>query len=383
MKVLSVLGTRPEGIKMAPVIRELQRHSADIESRVCVTGQHRQMLDQVLDLFGLQPDYDLNLMRDKQSLSSTAAAVLLALEPVLDREKPDWVLVQGDTTTVVAAAVAASYAGVKVGHVEAGLRTYDKLQPFPEEVNRRIAGVVADLHFAPTERARDNLLREFVSEDTVIVTGNPVIDALKIAGDMNFSFQNSPISTIPHDKRLILVTMHRRENHGAPLNSICNALRAIAQRYEDTVHIAYLVHLNPRIWGPVHERLSDLPNISLLPPVEYLSLVNLIKQSFMVLTDSGGLQEEAPSFGKPVLVLRNTTERPEAVESGNAKLVGHEYATVLAAVEHLLNDSHAYTSMSQTANPFGDGFAAQRIVTGLQNATPLRQGDYLSAQLAG
>ncbi|MBI3326600.1 MAG: UDP-N-acetylglucosamine 2-epimerase (non-hydrolyzing) [Nitrospinae bacterium] len=368
LKVLSVLGTRPEAIKMAPVICELTRHTGAVISRVCATAQHRQMLDQVLSLFHIVPDYDLNLMQGAQSPAQVAAAVLAQLEPVLRAERPDWVLVQGDTTTVMAAAITTFYAGIKIGHVEAGLRTYNKAQPFPEEGNRRIAGAVADLHFAPTAWARDNLLREQIRAETVIVTGNPVIDALQAMVRLPCRLETGPLAEVPWHKRLLLVTVHRRENFGQPLAEICRALRDIASCYHHTVHIIYPVHLNPRVWQPVHRFLGDMPGITLLPPLNYLQFVQLLKRSYLVLTDSGGLQEEAPSLGKPVLVLRHTTERPEAIAAGTARLIGPCYQNIVSETTRLLEQATAYQCMAQAVNPYGDGQAARHIVTALLGA---------------
>ncbi len=365
LKVLSVLGTRPEAITMAPVIRELTRHSGAVISRVCATAQHRQMLDQVLSLFRIVPDYDLNLMQGAQSPAQVAAAVLTQLEPVLRAERPDWVLVQGDTTTVMAAAIAAFYAGVKIGHVEAGLRTYNKAQPFPEEGHRRIAGAVADLHFAPTAWARDNLLREHIPAETVIVTGNPVIDALQAMARLPCRLETGPLAEVPWHKRLLLVTVHRRENFGRPLANICHALRDIASYYHNTVHIIYPVHLNPQVWEPVHRFLSGIPGITLVPPLDYLQFVQLLKRSYLVLTDSGGVQEEAPSLGKPVLVLRHTTERPEGIAAGTARLIGPCYQHIVSETTRLLEQATAYQRMAQAVNPYGDGQAARHIVTAL------------------
>jgi len=389
LKVLSVFGTRPEAIKMAPVVRELQKYPERVRSVVCVTAQHREMLDQVLSLFGITPDYDLNIMEDNQTPIQVASAVLYRLEPILQKERPDWVLVQGDTTTVAAASLAAFYAGVKVGHIEAGLRTFHKWQPFPEEINRRIAGVIADLHFAPTERARQNLLREGVPSNQIVVTGNPVIDALLwaveqplspetrallerlgIAGEVwgrraGGAEENSPLSPCPPAPLLILVTAHRRENFGQPLENICLALRDIAARYDTRVCIVYPVHLNPNVWEPVHRLLGDVPNVILIPPVDYLSLVHLIKHSYLVLTDSGGIQEEAPGLGKPVLVLREVTERPEAVEAGTVRLVGTDRQRIVAEAVRLLEDETAYLQMAQAVNPYGDGQAGRRIAAAL------------------
>ena len=314
LKVLCVFGTRPEAIKLAPVIREMKRRSSDAGLRpvVCVTAQHRQMLDQVLTLFDIPPDHDLDLMKENQSPFQVAAAVLTRLDPVLRAERPDWVLVQGDTTTAASAALAAFYAGLKVGHVEAGLRTFDKWQPFPEEINRRIAGVIADRHFAPTGTARRNLLKEGVPDDRILVTGNPVIDAIRwVAGQPPPPDVQALIAPdFPGDgtggcgRRLVLVTAHRRENFGAPLENICLALRDIARMYGQRVRIVYPVHLNPNVWKPVHQMLEGIPDIHLLPPLDYLPLVQLMKASRLVLTDSGGIQEEAPYLGTPVLVVR-------------------------------------------------------------------------------
>ncbi len=369
MRILSVFGTRPEAIKMAPVIRELERRSGSgVESLVCVTGQHRQMLDQVLELFGITPDYDLAVMEENQTLAGVAAAVLARLEPVLRELKPDWVLVQGDTTTVAAASLAAFYAHARVGHVEAGLRTYDKWQPFPEEINRRVAGVVADLHFAPTERSRQNLLREGVPAEQILVTGNPVIDALHWVASLPFdgTLPGGDLPTVaPPHTRVILVTAHRRENLGRPLESICLALRELAERYGDELRIIYPVHLNPNVWGPVRQLLGEVPNVILLPPLDYLPLVHLMQRAHLVLTDSGGIQEEAPGLGKPVLVLRDVTERPEAVEAGTVRLVGTERSRIVAETVRLLEDPAEYQRMARAVNPYGDGHAAKRIVDAL------------------
>ena len=362
IKVLSVFGTRPEAIKMAPVIKELDRFPERITSRVCVTAQHREMLDQVLGLFGIQPDYDLNLMQPKQTLASLTARVLTDLEPVIIREKPDWMLVQGDTTTVMAASIVAFYHHVKIGHVEAGLRTGNKLSPFPEEVNRKIAGTIADLHFAPTEGARSNLLREGISPNSIHVTGNPVIDALHLVSEMTYDRTSGPLSAIPFDKRVILVTSHRRENFGRPLEHICSAISEIARQYRNDVHFVYAVHLNPNVQEPVYRLLGNIPNVSLVPPLEYLPLVHLMKRCHIVLTDSGGIQEEAPGLGKPVLVLRETTERPEAVDSGTVRLVGTDSLQITTWIRRLLDDPSEYARMAQATNPYGDGLASQRIV---------------------
>ncbi len=352
---------------MAPIVRELARCHARIQSVVCVTAQHRQMLDQVLKLFEIVPDYDLDVMQDSQSPVQVAATVLTKLEPVLRAECPDWVLVQGDTTTVAAAAMAAFYARTKVGHVEAGLRTYDKHHPFPEEVNRRIASVIADLHFAPTQRAKENLISEGVCERSVRVTGNPVIDALQAVADLPYDPAAGPLNELPWDRRLILVTAHRRENFGAPLEQICLALQDISLAYPSDVHIVYPVHLNPNVQEPVHRILDHVPGVTLIDPLEYLPLIYLMKHATLVLTDSGGIQEEAPGLGKPVLVLREVTERPEAVESGTVRLVGTCRRRIVEWTERLLGDPVEYSHMARAVNPYGDGQAAGRIVEAILN----------------
>jgi len=364
IKVLSVFGTRPEALKMAPVIQKLKAESEKLKVTTCVTAQHREMLDQVLNLFDITPDYDLNLMTSDQSPSNVASRVFDKMDPVIAKEKPEWVLVQGDTTTVMATSLAAHYNRVKVGHIEAGLRSGDKYQPFPEEINRRVVGVTADLHFAPTEKARENLLKENVPDDYIVVTGNTVIDALNWVVKQPFDLEKSLLKDIPWEKRVILVTAHRRENFGKPIREICGALKGIAENFE-AVHLVYPVHFNPHIHGPVHELLDSVGNITLLPPLDYQSLVHLMSRSYLVLTDSGGIQEEAPCFGKPVLVLRNTTERPEGIEAGTAKLVGPDQQRVLEETEKLLNDSMTYQSMARTINPYGDGHAAERTVRAL------------------
>ncbi len=367
LRILSVFGTRPEAIKMAPVIQELARHQDRLTSMVCVTAQHRQMLDQVLRLFEIKPDYDLNLMEENQSATGVAAAVLKGLEPILDAVRPDWVLVQGDTTTVAAASLAAFYGRAKIAHIEAGLRTFDKYQPFPEEINRRVASVIADLHCAPTERSRQNLLREGVPAEHILVTGNSVIDALHYVSRLPFDWADSPLKDVPQNRRLVLVTAHRRENFGQPLVQICHALRALASRYAGDAHFVFPVHLNPKVHETVHNLLGDVAEISLLPPLDYLPLVNLLKRAYLVLTDSGGLQEEAPGLGKPVLVLRNTTERPEAVDAGTVKLIGTAEAAILRNVSTLMDDADEYGCMARAVNPYGDGQAAKRIVRALRS----------------
>jgi UDP-N-acetylglucosamine 2-epimerase (non-hydrolysing) len=368
LKVLSVFGTRPEAIKMAPVVKALQSQPQHIETRICVTAQHREMLDQVLGLFKITPDYDLNLMSPNQSLSQLTACLFEKLDPVIAQEKPDWVLVQGDTTTVMVAGLVAFYHRIQVGHVEAGLRTGDKYRPFPEEINRRVATTVADLHFAPTMWARDNLLQEHVPAERIIVTGNTVIDALHWVLNQPYDPSIGPLARIPWDKRIILVTAHRRENFGKPIQEICAALKEIAQR--DDLHLVYAVHPNPNIREPVYATLAGVPNITLLPPLDYQSGIYLMKRSYLVLTDSGGIQEEAPGLGKPVLVLRDTTERPEAVRAGTVKLVGPHRQAIVQETERLLDVPLAYQRMAQAVNPYGDGHAALRIVARLLQGIP-------------
>ncbi len=364
LRVLSIFGTRPEAVKMAPVVQALEK-TAEIESFVCVTAQHRQLLDQVLELFAITPDEDLDLMRPDQSLAQMTAAVFTRLGPVLERIQPDWILVQGDTTTVMASAMMAYYHRIKVGHVEAGLRTGDKWQPFPEEVNRKVAGVVADLHFAPTEWARQNLLREGVPPQNVVVTGNPVIDALQIVAARPYDPQSGPLADLPEGRRLVLVTAHRRENFGEPLENICRALSQLAEIYQDEVQFVYPVHPNPNVKEPVHRLLGEIPNITLLPPLDYLPWIHLMKRSALMLTDSGGLQEEAPGLGVPALVLRAVTERPEGVEAGTVRLVGTDTETIIAETRRLLDDPQAHAEMARAVNPYGDGHAAERIVQAL------------------
>ncbi|MBI1920637.1 MAG: UDP-N-acetylglucosamine 2-epimerase (non-hydrolyzing) [Geobacter sp.] len=368
-KVLTIFGTRPEAIKMAPVISKLREYPEVFRSRVCVTAQHREMLDQVLDLFGIRPDYDLDIMKPGQDLYDVTCGVLTGLRKVLTDEKPDIVLVHGDTTTTMAASLAAFYRRIPVGHVEAGLRTHDKYAPFPEEINRRVAGCVADYHFAPTPAARCNLLGEGVPPESVFVTGNTVIDALfSIIGRIQ---HDSPLLErlagrfpfLDPAKRLVLVTGHRRENFGTGFENICRALADLAGRYPE-VQILYPVHLNPNVREPVQRLLGGerFPNVHLIEPVEYLPFVYLMNRAFLIITDSGGVQEEAPSLGKPVLVMRETTERPEAVEAGTVRLVGTDREKIVNESVRLLDDTEAYRSMAQAGNPYGDGLAADRIV---------------------
>lgn len=356
MKVLSVMGTRPEAIKMAPVVAELRRYP-EIDSRVLVTSQHREMLAQVLEVFSISPDYDLDVMQPDQSPTDVLAAVLTRIQSVLQNFRPDWVLVQGDTTTVLSTALAASYAGIAVGHVEAGLRTYDRRNPFPEELNRVLVDHISDLCFAPTETSRQALLKEGIAPQRIHVTGNTVIDALYHTIQQSCSQQ--PIE-IPAGKRMLLVTAHRRENHGTPLHNILLALQQLAKR--DDVLIVYPVHPNPNVWKPVHDVLADTPNVWLLEPQDYVRFVPLMNQAYLILTDSGGIQEEAPSLGKPVLVLREVSERPEAVETGVVRLVGTDTARIIAEVSRLLDDVAAYRVMARRVYPYGDGTAAQQVV---------------------
>lgn len=370
-KALVVFGTRPEAIKMAPVVKALQA-CAEIEVQVCVTAQHRSMLDQVLQLFEISPDFDLDLMSDAQTLAGLSAKILIAFSEVLEQSRPDIVLVHGDTSTTSMATLACFYQRIAVGHVEAGLRTHNIWSPWPEEMNRRIVGHAASLHFAPTQNAADNLLAEGVAEKSVVLTGNTVIDALldvvnKLESDAavraplerKFSFLNA-------DARLILVTGHRRENFGEGVKEICQALAQLSER--ENVEILYPVHLNPNIKKPVEDLLSGHPNIHLIEPQDYLSFVYLMSRSTLILTDSGGIQEEAPSLGVPVLVMRDNTERPEAVEAGTALLVGAKASRIVDAASRLLDDQAFYEAMSTTANPYGDGQAASRIVQELHNS---------------
>ena len=362
IRVLSVIGTRPEAVKMAPVVQRLAL-TPGIESLVCVTAQHREMLDQVLNLFELTPDIDLDLMQPDQSLAQITAAIFTHLDPVLRDLKPDWILAQGDTTTVMVTALLAYYNRIRFGHVEAGLRTGDKFQPFPEEVNRMVAGVTADLHFAPTEWSRQNLLKENIPSERILVTGNPVIDALKQAAGKPIPAEISRVLASLGDSKLILVTAHRRENFGKPLENICDALKSLAETYGDKIHIFYPVHLNPHVKNVVYPRLEEYSaNITLVPPLDYLPMVHMMKHATLVLTDSGGIQEEAPGFGVPVLVMRAATERPEGIAAGTVKLVGTETADIVAAARKLLDDPLEHARMAHAANPYGDGHAAERIV---------------------
>ncbi len=363
-KHLIVFGTRPEAIKMAPLVKEFKKHT-EFETRVCVTAQHREMLDQVLDFFQITPDYDLDLMKPNQNLYTLTADIITDLKVVLDDFNPDYVYVHGDTTTTMAASIASFYSGAKVCHVEAGLRTHNKRSPFPEEINRQIAGRISDYHFAPTIQSKNNLLAENIKADDILVTGNTVIDALLESSVRVNEIENPEIeslkSIVNTNQRLILVTGHRRENHGQGFINICEALKEIALTHPD-VQIIYPVHLNPNVQKPVHEILSGIENIQLIAPLAYPAFVWLMTQAYMIITDSGGVQEEAPSLGKPVLVMRDTTERPEAVEAGTVILVGTDRAKIVNEANQLLNNLACYQTMSELHNPYGDGKACQRIV---------------------
>lgn len=375
LTVLSVLGTRPEAIKMAPVIKELSKCSDRVRSVICSVGQHREMLDQVLSLFQIKPDYDLNLMQPDQSLSQLTASLFTGLDTVVGEVKPDWILAQGDTTTVFVAAMVAFYHGVAFGHVEAGLRTGDKRRPFPEEINRRVADMVSDVYFAPTERARQALLREGCQEHDVYVTGNTVIDALNDVASREYDWRSGPLAGLPPDRRLVLITAHRRESFGDPFRELCMAIRELALTFaSDGVHFVYPVHLNPNVRQPVNDILSGLSNVSLIEPLDYLSLVHLMKRSTLILTDSGGIQEEAPGLRVPVLVMRDTTERPEGVETGVVRLVGTHRSRIVSEAEKLLRDPAARAELASGANPYGDGKAAERIVSILLERAGLRVG---------
>ncbi len=377
-KIMLVFGTRPEAIKMAPLVKEFEKYSSQIKTIVCVTGQHREMLDQVLSLFEITPDYDLNIMKQGQDLYDVTARVLTGMRDVLTEAKPDMVLVHGDTTTSTAAALAAFYMQIPVGHVEAGLRTHDIYSPWPEEMNRQITGRIASLNFAPTPLSRSNLISEGISEESITVTGNTVIDALHSviammkSSDTLAEEQRQTLLKAGYDtarlsdkKRLVLITGHRRENFGDGFIEMCNAIKSLTESYPD-VDFVYPMHLNPNVRKPIHEifgdDLSSLGNIFFIEPLEYLSFVFLMEKSTIVLTDSGGIQEEAPGLGKPVLVMRNTTERPEALDAGTVKLVGTDFDKITSETKRLLDSAEYYNSMSRAVNPYGDGKACQRIV---------------------
>jgi UDP-N-acetylglucosamine 2-epimerase (non-hydrolysing) len=360
-KILSIVGTRPEVIKMAPVVLELERRQSEFEHLLVTTSQHREMLFPALAMFGMAPAINLDLMQENQTLGSFASRSLSSLSNLFAELKPQAILVQGDTTTVMTAALAAFYLGVRVGHVEAGLRSFLRRNPFPEEINRRIAGCVADLHFAPTERARDNLLREGVAAEDVFVTGNTIVDALQSISEVNV-FDEERLRTIDYDgRRVLLVTAHRRENHGPNLKSICDALKMLVTRFDD-LEIVFPVHLNPNVREMVYEELSQAQRIHLTAPVSYRDLLGVMRRCNLILTDSGGIQEEAVSFHKPVLVLREVTERPEVIECGAGKVIGVKTQNIIDEVSDLLTNQERYRQMSTAVNPFGDGHAAERIV---------------------
>ena len=367
IKNLIIFGTRPEAIKMAPLIKEFRKHDELFDTKVCITAQHREMLDQVLTFFEITPDFDLDLMKPNQNLYVLTAEILINLKPVLESFKPDYVFVHGDTTTTMATSLAAFYAGAKICHVEAGLRTFNIQSPFPEEMNRSVTGVISNLHFAPTKTSKNNLIAENKSEEDIIITGNTVIDALSYSVEKvnTLTFQDQEIEQLKKvlndDKKIILVTGHRRENHGDGFTRICEALKEIALKHSDT-QIIYPVHLNPNVQKPVYDLLSDTNNIDLIAPLSYPAFVWLMEKSYLIITDSGGVQEEAPSLGKPVLVMRDSTERPEAVNAGTVLLVGTNKQKIIDEADRLLEDNNAYLAMSKLHNPYGDGKACSRIV---------------------
>lgn len=364
LKVMTIFGTRPDAIKMAPLVKELE-NSEQIDSLVCVTAQHRQMLDQVLDLFKISPGYDLNIMQERQTLEQITIKALEGLSSVFGKEKPQIVLVHGDTSTCFVASLAAFYRQIPIGHVEAGLRTFDKYSPFPEEMNRKLTGVLSDLHFSPTTTNKNNLIAEGVNPERIYITGNTVIDALKTTVKKDYTFENTILKkTDFKGKRILAVTAHRRENLGIPLKNICLALKDTADKYPD-LEIIYTVHLNPAVQQTAHEILGAHPRVKLISPLGVQDMHNLIDKSYLILTDSGGLQEEAPSLGKPVLVLRNETERPEAVKAGTVKLAGTCRETILKLTCQLLDDNTEYAKMAKAVNPYGDGKASRRIVDAL------------------
>ncbi|MDD3840691.1 MAG: UDP-N-acetylglucosamine 2-epimerase (non-hydrolyzing) [Clostridia bacterium] len=368
IKIMPVFGTRPEAIKMAPVVKKLEDNS-QFEVKTLVTGQHRYMLDQVLDLFGIVPSYDLDIMKEGQSLADITARVIGGLEGVLERERPGMVLVHGDTTTTFAASLCCFYHRIPVGHVEAGLRTDDKYSPYPEEMNRRLTGAIADLHFAPTKKAGDNLLKEGVNRKDIIITGNTVIDALLQVVEQDYRFEGQLLDDIDFgSKRVVLVTCHRRENLGQPMENIFNAIIDIIADNRD-VEVVFPVHKNPKVRDIACPILKDIDRVHLIEPMDYQPFANLMNKCYMILTDSGGIQEEAPSLGKPVLVLRDTTERPEAVEAGTVRVVGTDRDAIFKQAHLLLNDKDEYDRMANSVNPYGDGKAADRIVEGILNST--------------
>jgi UDP-N-acetylglucosamine 2-epimerase (non-hydrolysing) len=365
LRVLNVIGTRPEAIKMAPLITELHSRGESFHPITCITAQHRDLLDQVLDVFSIDSDYDLDLMQEGQSLINVMTGALSGLDRVITESKPDVVLAQGDTSTTFIGCLAGSMHRVKVGHLEAGLRSHDKSAPFPEEINRRMASVTADWHFAPTEQAKGNLLREQIADDDILVSGNTVIDALLTVSRQTVDESRAPFNLLDKNKRLIMVTAHRRESFGPAFEGICQALVQIAQANQD-VELVYPVHPNPNVKEPAHRIMGGVKNIHLIEPLGYFEFVHLLKRAFFAVTDSGGVQEEAPSLGTPVLVMRDTTERPEGIEAGNAKLVGTGLDRIVSEVQVLLDDARAHKAMSTPANPYGDGHSAKRIVDFIQ-----------------
>lgn len=360
LKVLAICGTRPDTVKMAPVVNELKRHSDQVELTLAVTGQHREMLVQVLEAFDLHPDFDLNIMSARQTLSQITTRALDGLDNIIKQIQPNIILAQGDTTTTFVASLAAFYNKIAFGHVEAGLRTDNKYDPFPEEMNRRLTGAIADLHFAPTERAKANLLAEGIAQENVFVTGNTVIDALLSIAARDHVFDDERILAASRSGRMILMTAHRRENWGEPMHEICAAVKEIVRRNDD-VTVIFPVHKNPIVRETVYPELDGVERVILIEPPDYVPFVHLIKESYLILTDSGGVQEEAPSLGKPVLVLRKTTERPEGVEAGNAKLVGTDASIIINEAQRLLDDKSAYDAMAKVESPYGDGHTAERI----------------------
>ena len=368
-KILLIFGTRPEAIKMAPLVKEFQKHPEVFDTKVCVTAQHREMLDQVLDFFEITPHYDLDLMKPGQNLYGLTATIIESLKPILEEFEPDFVFVHGDTTTTMAASIASFYSGAKVCHVEAGLRTNNKLSPFPEEINRQITGRICDYHFAPTETSKKNLLKENISENSILVTGNTVIDALLKSVEKVNENPSKLILNLSQqigNKEVVLVTGHRRENHGAGFERICKALKTIAQDDKERL-IIYPVHLNPKVQEPVNRILSELSSVILINPLAYQDFIWLMNRSKIIITDSGGVQEEAPSLGKPVLVMRDTTERPEAVEAGTVLLVGTNEELIVSKALDLLNNNKNFEKMSKLHNPYGDGVASKRIVDFIKN----------------
>ena len=365
IKIVTIFGTRPDAIKMAPLIKQLETDST-INSIVCSSGQHREMLDQVMSIFSIKPNYDLNIMKHNQTLEYVTSSIMNKLGNILDEEKPDLVLVHGDTATCLVSALTAFYKKITIGHVEAGLRTFDRYSPFPEEMNRKLVGSLSNLHFTPTINNTNNLLKEGVDQNSIFITGNTVIDALKTTIELNYVFECEQLNKIDYkNKRIIVITAHRRENLGKPLENICNAIEDIANTYDDILFI-YAVHLNPLVKNTVYKMLDNKKNILLVPPLNVRDLHNLMKRSYMIMTDSGGLQEEAPSLGKPVLVLRKETERPEAIVAGTVKLTGTDKNNIIKDASLLLDSKETYSKMANSVNPYGDGNASQKIIAAIK-----------------